>query len=74
MGDPYYDRGTETNMIDRILVFVERCEVEMIIIDEIQHLIDSESKKVMVSYEVKIFKIDTTKFFFNNIRKDLQYL
>ncbi|WP_019156811.1 TniB family NTP-binding protein [Robertmurraya massiliosenegalensis] len=47
MGDPNYDRGTENNMTARILSFVEKCEVEMIIIDEFQHLIDSESKKVL---------------------------
>lgn len=34
-------------MTARILSFVEKCEVEMIIIDEFQHLIDSESKKVL---------------------------
>lgn len=47
MGDPNYDRGTENNMTARILAFVEKCEVEMIIIDEFQHLIDSESKNVL---------------------------
>ncbi len=47
MGDPNFDRGTENNMTARILSFVEKCEVEMIIIDEFQHLIDSESKNVL---------------------------
>ncbi|PAD25365.1 transposase [Niallia circulans] len=47
MGDPNYDRGTENNMTVRILSFVEKCEVEMIIVDEFQHLIDSESKNVL---------------------------
>lgn len=47
MGDPNFDRGTETTMTARILSFVEKCKVEMIIIDEFQHLIDSENDKVL---------------------------
>jgi GTPase SAR1 family protein len=47
MGDPNFDRGTEINMTARIYSLVEKCEVEMIILDEFQHLIDSETQHIL---------------------------
>jgi hypothetical protein len=60
IGDPNYDRGTETDQTARILNFVEKCEVQMIIIDEFQHLIDRDTQHVLykASHWVKTFMDD----------------
>lgn len=47
LGDPNYDRGTETNMSDRLHLFIHKCDIQMIIFDEFQHLIDSDTEKVL---------------------------
>ncbi|WP_059172005.1 TniB family NTP-binding protein [Bacillus sp. FJAT-27445] len=47
LGDPAYDKGTETSQTERLLTFIQKCQVEMIIIDEFQHLIDRETKNVL---------------------------
>jgi Cdc6-like AAA superfamily ATPase len=47
MKDPNYDKGAESNQTDRILNFVEKCGVEMVIIDEFQHLIDRDTNHVL---------------------------
>lgn len=47
LGDPAYEKGTEISMTSRLLHFVKRCKVEMIIIDEIQHLLDRDTKHVL---------------------------
>jgi hypothetical protein len=47
LGDPSYDKGTETNQTERLLHFIKKCKVELIIIDEFQHLIDRETKHVL---------------------------
>lgn len=60
LGDPNYERGTETVQTARILKFVEKCEVQMIIIDEFQHLIDRDTQHVLhkASHWVKTFMED----------------
>ncbi|MCM3410215.1 TniB family NTP-binding protein [Metabacillus litoralis] len=47
LGDPAYDKGTENSQTARLLHFIKTCQVEMIIIDEFQHLIDRETKHVL---------------------------
>ncbi|MCH1627416.1 TniB family NTP-binding protein [Ferdinandcohnia quinoae] len=47
LGDPAYDKGTENSQTARLLYFIKVCKVEMIIIDEFQHLIDRETKHVL---------------------------
>lgn len=47
LGDPAYDKGTENSQTARLLHFIKACQVEMIIIDEFQHLIDRETKHVL---------------------------
>lgn len=47
LGDPAYDKGTETSQTARLLHFIDKCKVELIIIDEFQHLIDRETKNVL---------------------------
>jgi type II secretory pathway predicted ATPase ExeA len=47
LGDPAYDKGTENSQTARLLHFIKKCQVEMIIIDEFQHLIDRETKHVL---------------------------
>jgi DNA transposition AAA+ family ATPase len=49
LGDPMFDRGSEITLTNRLLTCIgkDMCEVEMIIIDEFQHLIDRETTKVL---------------------------
>lgn len=49
MGDPFYHVGTEQVQTTRICGFVEKCQIDMIIIDELQHLIDRDTNKLMAS-------------------------
>lgn len=49
MGDPVYYTGNEIVQTTRICRLVETCEIELIIIDELQHLIDRETNKFMAS-------------------------
>jgi hypothetical protein len=47
LGDPNFERGTLVQITARLLNFVKACKVEMIIIDEFQHLIDRETSNVL---------------------------
>ncbi|QUL57048.1 TniB family NTP-binding protein [Paenibacillus tritici] len=47
LGDVFFDTGTEENMTGRILHFVRECNIEMIILDEFQHLIDRDTQHVL---------------------------
>jgi energy-coupling factor transporter ATP-binding protein EcfA2 len=47
LGDPRAAYGTEGNMTLRIVQQFRQCGVEMLILDEIQHLVDAESMRVM---------------------------
>ncbi|WP_458411889.1 TniB family NTP-binding protein [Schinkia sp. CFF1] len=47
LGDPAYEKGTEISMTSRLLHFINRCKVEMLIIDEFQHLLDRDTKHVL---------------------------
>lgn len=49
LGDPAFGIGTTNNLSMRIHKFVKECKVELIILDEFQHFIDSESKKVLLN-------------------------
>lgn len=49
LGDPGFGTGTTNNLSMRIHKFVKECKVELIILDEFQHFIDSESKKVLLN-------------------------
>ncbi|MFD2613197.1 TniB family NTP-binding protein [Paenibacillus gansuensis] len=47
LGDPLYDRGTEKQLTARVKNHIKDAEVELLIIDEIQHLIDTETQRVI---------------------------
>lgn len=49
MGDPMYASGTEQVQTTRICNYVEQCQIEIIVIDEFQHLIDRETDKVFTA-------------------------
>lgn len=49
LGDPLYDKGTTTNMTSRLCRLIKECKVELIIMDEFQHLINGDSDKVLKS-------------------------
>ncbi len=45
--DPNPSRGTEWDMISRVHRLIKRCKVQMIFVDEFQHLIDKDTQKVV---------------------------
>ncbi|NHM32433.1 AAA family ATPase [Bacillus sp. C11] len=47
LGDPNFERGTLVQMTARLLKLVKACNVEMMVIDEFQHLIDKDSSNVL---------------------------
>ncbi|WP_068773769.1 TniB family NTP-binding protein [Paenibacillus sp. FJAT-26967] len=47
LGDLLFDSGSEENMTERIQTFVQKCHIEMIILDEFQHLIDRDTQHVL---------------------------
>lgn len=49
LGDPLYDKGTSQNLTSRLCRLIKGCKVELIILDEFQHLINGDSDKVLKS-------------------------
>jgi len=49
IGDPYADRGTVASMTFRLYEYIKNCGVELIMLDEFQHLLDRESNKILYS-------------------------
>lgn len=49
LGDPIPDKGSMTSQTLRIEKLIKECSVELIIIDEFQHLIDKDSEKILKS-------------------------
>lgn len=61
LGDPLSTRGTTTAQSLRLHRLCKACEVEIVIIDEFQHLIDNKTKRVVreVSDWIKMFIVET---------------
>src|SRR2546423_1668011 len=49
LGDGAANKGTAVDQTFRIIKMVDDCEVELIILDEFQHFIDSDSKAILDS-------------------------
>jgi hypothetical protein len=47
LGDPAADKGTTNSMTRRVIHFFRHCQVQMLILDELQHFVDRESQKVL---------------------------
>jgi GTPase SAR1 family protein len=47
LGDPRADKGTIGNKQLRVIEFVRVCRVEIIFVDEIQHFVDANSRKIL---------------------------
>jgi len=45
LGDPYWARGTESNKLSRLLIYLTECGCRMVILDEFQHLVDKGQNK-----------------------------
>jgi len=45
LGDPYWSRGSESNMTQRLYTLLDAVECKMIILDEFQHLCDKGQRK-----------------------------
>lgn len=46
LGDPFADKGTQVQMTRRVAKYLEAGRVSMVILDEFQHFVDSENRKV----------------------------
>lgn len=49
MGDSFHSKGTEVQLTSRIHHFIRELEIKMIILDEFQHLINSETDHVITT-------------------------
>jgi hypothetical protein len=47
LGEPYYYKGSEKDLTFKLKRYLEDGEVELIIIDELQHLVDTDTKRVI---------------------------
>ncbi|MCZ8514344.1 TniB family NTP-binding protein [Paenibacillus filicis] len=47
LGDPFHYKGTEKQLTSRLKAHLIDAEVELIIIDELQHLIDTDTQRVI---------------------------
>lgn len=44
-----WKKGTETVLLDRVAAYIRQCQVELLILDEFQHLVHSEKQEVNLS-------------------------
>lgn len=47
LGDPAAHKGNQTSMDSRLIHFIKHCGVELVILDDFQHLIDSETDRIL---------------------------
>lgn len=47
LGDPAYDKGTRATLTIRLAGLIKDCGVELVILDDFQHLIDSETNHIL---------------------------
>jgi hypothetical protein len=47
LGDPAYDKGTRASMTVRLAGLIKACGVELVILDDFQHLIDSKTNHIL---------------------------
>ena len=47
LGDPLADKGTVSSKTERLYELIEACKVDLIMLDEFQNFIDSDSQKVL---------------------------
>lgn len=47
LGDPAAHRGTLQNMNARLIYYLRVCEVQLVILDDFHHLIDSETNRIL---------------------------
>jgi energy-coupling factor transporter ATP-binding protein EcfA2 len=61
LGDPNPDRGTEWSQIGRLLHLIRACRVQMLFVDEVQHIMDKNTERVLhhVSDFLKTIIIET---------------
>ncbi len=48
LGDPAHTRGTLWSMNGRLIDYVKECEVDLVILDDLHHLIDRETNEVLM--------------------------
>lgn len=47
LGDPNAGRGTQWNMVGRLIHLIKECRVRMIFVDEFQHIVDKDTQHVL---------------------------
>lgn len=55
LGDPHWDVGNADDVQERVRVFMRARGVELLIIDEIQHLVGDSQNKMDITDELKLF-------------------
>ena len=61
LGDPRYANGTIFKRMDRAEHLIEDCRVQMVMLDELQHVVDRESKKILQTVSDAIKNLIKTK-------------
>lgn len=47
MGDPYWERGSESRKLARLITLMEKSQCKAIVLDEFQHLVDKGQNRVL---------------------------
>lgn len=61
LNDPIADKGTTYNQTKRLFNFIDKCEVEIIILDEFQHFIDRDLDKTLYTISDWLKQLITEK-------------
>ncbi len=62
LGDPAWSKGTKDQMAERLIDFIVDCQVTLMIVEEVQHLVDSDSNDVITKTRDTIKDLlDSTK-------------
>ena len=61
LGDPRYANGTIFKRMDRTEHLIDDCKVQMVMLDELQHVVDRESKKILQTVSDAIKNLIKTK-------------
>jgi hypothetical protein len=56
LGDPYWERGTESKKLARLINLLDKCQCRAIILDEFQHLSDKGQKNRALQFTVDFIK------------------
>ena len=56
LGDPYWERGSESRKLARLINLLEKCKCRAMILDEFQHLADKGQKNAALQFTIDFIK------------------